>query len=174
MARDIEALKAKAVAEAKERAEAAKAKAREKKKAELAAIPLPGEEKKKPPPAMPFKTPDALWRKMKEYFEHCEQENDGAGVFPDEAGMRIFLKLGHESYRSYREDPEYQKVFDWAMDMRESWLARRLASEPRMSQAYLNALKQPSNGGWVDRKADTGDKTLRLKLDGIGGEEAGR
>ena len=72
MARDIEALKAKAVAEAKERAEAAKAKAREKKKAELAAIPLPGEEKKKPPPAMPFKTPDSLWRKMKEYFDDVD------------------------------------------------------------------------------------------------------
>ena len=88
--------------------------------------------------------------------------------------MRIYLKLSHESYNAYREDQAYHKVFDWAMDMRESWLARRLALEPKMAQAYLNALKQPANGGWVDRRADTGDKTLKLKIDGVGGEEAFR
>ena len=133
-------------------------------------IPLPGEEKRKV--ARPYKSPQILFGRMEDYFEACKLEADGAGVFPDEAGMRIFLKLSHESYNAYREDPAYQKVFDWAQDMRESWLARRLALEPKMAQAYLNALKQPANGGWVDRRADTGDKTLKLKIDGVGGEAA--
>lgn len=93
-------------------------------------------------------------------------------VFPDEAGMRIALQLSHETYLGYKEDPAYKKVFDWAMDMRESWLARRLAAEPKMAQAYLNALKQPANGGWVDRRTDTGDKTIGVKILDVGGEEA--
>lgn len=93
-------------------------------------------------------------------------------VFPDEAGMRIALQLSHETYLGYKEDPAFTKVFDWAMDMRESWLARRLAAEPKMAQAYLNALKQPANGGWVDRRVDQGDKTIGVKILDVGGEEA--
>ena len=136
--------------------------------------PLPGDEKKKRVLYRPYRTNSELHRKMLAYFDECEAANDGAGVFPDEAGMRIFLKLDHESYASYKEDIEYAKLFEWAMDMRESWLARRLANEPKMAQAYLNALKQPCNGGWVDRRPDTGDKTLKLRIDGIGGEAAGK
>ena len=94
--------------------------------------------------------------------------------FPDEAGMRIHLALSHESYRSYLEDPDYEKVFNWAQDMRESWAARRLAAEPRAAQAYLNILKQASNGGWVDRKAEKADNTLHVKIADAGGEEAFR
>ena len=40
----------------------------------------------------PYKTPDELKAKMQEYFHSCEAE-----VFPDEAGMRIFLDLDHEN-----------------------------------------------------------------------------
>ena len=136
-------------------------------------LPAQGEEPVKQTIDRPFRTATALKQRMSMYFSACEKAMDGKGVFPDEAGMRIYLKLDHASYLSYKEDPEYSRVFDWAMDMRESWLARRLALDPKMAQAYLNALKQPANGGWVDRRTDTGDKTLRLKIAGIGGSEAG-
>lgn len=116
----------------------------------------------------PYRNADELKKKMQEYFNVCDEDE----VFPDEAGMRIFLDLGHESYRSYLEDTAYEKVFDWAQDMRESWAARRLAAEPRNAQAFLNILKQTANGGWVDRKTDNGDKTLSIKIAGVGGEEA--
>ena len=132
-----------------------------------------GRPRKTPPPEektipRPYKSADELKEKMQEYFTDCDVD----GVFPDEAGMRIYLDLGHESYRSYMDDKDYEKVFDWAMDMRESWAARRLAAEPRSAQAFLNILKQTSNGGWVDRKTDKGDNTLSLKIAGVGGEEA--
>ena len=107
----------------------------------------------------------------KEYQKVSAQLINGA-CFPDEAGMRIFLNLSHESYRSYLEDPTYEKVFNWAQDMRESWAARRLAADPRAAQAYLNILKQSSNGGWVDRKAEKADNTLKIKIADVGGEEA--
>ena len=107
----------------------------------------------------------------KEYQTIAQKVIDGA-CFPDEAGMRIHLNLSHESYQSYLDDPQFEKVFNWAQDMRESWAARRLASEPRAAQAYLNILKQSSNGGWVDRKAEKADNTLHVKIAGVGGEEA--
>ena len=93
-------------------------------------------------------------------------------VFPDEAGLRTFLGLDHESYYSYKDDPEYQSVFNWAQDVRESWAARRLAAEPRAAQSYLTILKQSANGGWVDRKTDQQDKTLAIKIADVGGKEA--
>lgn len=107
----------------------------------------------------------------KDYQAIAQKVIDGA-CFPDEAGMRIHLNLSHESYQSYLDDPQFEKVFNWAQDMRESWAARRLAAEPRAAQAYLNILKQSSNGGWVDRKAEKADNTLHVKIAGVGGEEA--
>lgn len=170
--------------------------------------PHPAEEKKVRKVARPYKTPNDLFKKMREYFAECETAPDwrkltlafadiakkadeaqswnglqkdfqlladaimNSACFPDEAGMRIHLDLSHESYRAYQEDPDYEKVFNWAQDMRESWAARRLAADPRSAQAFLNILKQAGNGGWVDRKTDTGDKTLAIKIAGVGGEEA--
>lgn len=139
---------------------------------ELEAEPLLKDAPVKPTLYRPYKSATELKKRMQAYFDDCQNARDGEGIFPDEAGMRIFLKMDHASYLSYKDDIEFTKVFDWAMDMRESWLARRLACEPKNAQAYLNALKQPANGGWVDRRADTGDKTLRLKIAGVGGEEA--
>lgn len=121
-------------------------------------------------PPRPYRTPQELKKKMAEYFQYCQDEM--GGVFPDEAGMRIFLDIGHASYRSYLDDPEYERVFDWAQDMRECWASRRLADDPRSAQAYLNILKQPSNGGWVDRRTDTGTKELEIKVAGVGGVDA--
>ena len=132
-----------------------------------------GRPKKIPVPAQsvpkPYKTPEQLKGKMMKYFEECRAQDD---VFPDEAGMRIYLDLGSRSYREYMEDPAYELVFDWAKDMRESWAARGLANNPRSAQAFLNILKQEGNGGWIDRKTDKGDKTITIKTDGVGGLEA--
>lgn len=180
----------------------------EKSRREILQAPHPAEQKTVRKIARPYKTPNDLFRKMREYFAECETDPDwrkitmafgeiakkaeetgswdglqreyqsladtvlNSAVFPDEAGMRIHLDLSHESYRSYQEDPDYEKVFNWAQDMRESWAARRLAADPRSAQAFLNILKQAGNGGWVDRKTDTGDKSLSIKIAGVGGEEA--
>ena len=116
----------------------------------------------------PYQSPDELKGKMQEYFSNCADED----IFTDEAGMRIFLDVGHESYRSYQEDPAYEKVFDWCQDMRESWAARQLAANPRSAQAFLNILKQAANGGWRDRTTDKEDKVIEIRAAGVGGMEA--
>ena len=119
-------------------------------------------------PDRPYRTPEELQAKMQEFFDIRE----GGGDFPSEAGMRIFLGLGHKSWNSYVEDPAYELVFDWAQDMREDWASRKLAENPRSAQAYLNILKQPSNGGWIDRKTDKEDKVIEIRAAGVGGPEA--
>ena len=37
------------------------------------------------------------------------------------------------------------------------------------AQGCLNALKQPANGGYIDRPLDTGKVEVTLKVSGIGG-----
>lgn len=112
------------------------------------------------------------WAGLQRKYQALADKILNSACFPDEAGMRIRLDLSHESYRSYQEDPDYEKVFNWAQDMRESYAARRMAADPKSSSAYLAILKQNANGGWVDRKADTGDRTLTIKSAGLGGTEA--
>ena len=112
------------------------------------------------------------WDGLKKEYQSLADMVLNSAVFPDEAGMRIHLDLSHESYKSYQEDPDYEKVFNWAQDMRESWAARRLAADPRSAQAFLNILKQAGNGGWVDRTTDSSEKSLTRKVAGVGGIEA--
>ena len=112
------------------------------------------------------------WTGLQKEYQALANRILNSACFPDEAGMRIHLDLSHESYKAYQEDADYEKVFNWAQDMRESWAARRLAADPRSAQAFLNILKQSANGGWVDRKTDSGERTLTIKADGVGGMEA--
>ena len=112
------------------------------------------------------------WHGLEKEYQALADAVINGGCFPDEAGMRIHLNLSHESYKSYLEDPAFEKVFNWAQDRRESWAARRLASEPRAAQAYLNILKQAGNGGWVDRKTEKNDSVLSVRIADVGGEEA--
>jgi len=112
------------------------------------------------------------WSNHQSTYERIAAKVRNTGVFPDEAGMRTYLGLTHELYKAYKDSPDFESVFNWAQDMRESWAARRMAADPKSSSAYLAILKQPGNGGWVDRKQDKGDSTLVIKAAGVGGVNA--
>jgi len=112
------------------------------------------------------------WSNHQSTYERIAAKVRNTGVFPDEAGMRTYLGLTHELYKAYKDSPDFEPVFNWAQDMRESWAARRMAADPKSSSAYLAILKQPGNGGWVDRKQDKGDSTLVIKAAGVGGVNA--
>ena len=112
------------------------------------------------------------WSNHRSSYERIAAKLRSEGVFPDEAGMRMYLGLTHEMYKAYKDDRTFEAVFNWAQDMRESWAARRMAADPKSSSAYLAILKQPGNGGWVDRKPDKGDSTLVVKAAGVGGVSA--
>ena len=53
--------------------------------------------------------------------------------------------------------------------MRESWLARKMTSDNKRAIGCLNALKQPDNGGYIDKAVDTGERTLTINVAGIKG-----
>lgn len=125
-------------------------------------------------PAACYKTPEELRKKVEEYFAVCEEQ----AIFPDVAGMRLHIGMGESTINKYcnekhKDFEEYSEIFKWAQDKRESWLVRKMTSDNKAAQGCLNALKQPSNGGYIDRPVqEQSEKTLRVVVVGVGGEEA--
>ena len=109
---------------------------------------------------------DTLTEKIEEYFNICKEDN----VFPDEAGMLVFLDISESTYERYSKDEELKAPIARARQRRESWLVQRMTGEPKLAQGCLNALKQPKNGGYVDRPMDTGGKELTINLVGVGAD----
>jgi len=112
------------------------------------------------------------------YHKECEEANDGQGIFPDEAGLRLSLGLKKAQLKALTDgDSEFAQglrdILEEAQDMRESWLARKMTSDNKRAIGCLNALKQPGNGGYIDKAVDTGEKTLTINVTGIkGGAQA--
>ena len=96
------------------------------------------------------------------YFDRCEAQ----GVFPDSAGLRVFLSLTGEEIRTLTENAEIARIFSFARDRRESILLRTMLSDSKMTSACMNALKQPENGGYNEK--DSGAKSLTVIMDGVG------
>lgn len=158
----------KAESEAKKKAAAEKAealeKAREKEKSQ-----------RRKTRVRDYPTPEALEAKIDEYFDHCIEAGD---IFPDDAGMLEYLGLRPRSIEAYIYEDEqkdgYREVLDRAKMRRESWLARRMVSEPRLATGCLAALKQPKNGGYIDRpQVQVEAKTLIIKTEGVGEDAFG-
>jgi len=108
------------------------------------------------------------------YHSKCEAENDGEGVFPDLAGLRLYLGKSKGELKVLMDgDGELAQgirdVFDEAQDMRESWLARKMTSDNKRAIGCMNALKQAENGGYTDKQVDTSEKTLTINVSGIKG-----
>lgn len=121
-----------------------------------------------------LETVEDFRRGVMDYHEKCESANDGEGVFPDLAGLRLFLKVSKADLKAMSEgDSEFAQgvrdVLAEAQDMRESWLARKMTSDNKRAIGCLNALKQPDNGGYIDKPVDTGERTLTINVAGIKG-----
>ena len=121
-------------------------------------------------PKKRFETPEDLRKAVEAYIETCEAE----GIFPDYAGMRLALGIAERTLNKYTQGNSadaqaYADALEYAKDKRESWLVRKMTSDNKAAQGCLNALKQPINGGYVDKPADNGEKTLNINVTGIGG-----
>lgn len=134
-----------------------------------------------------YAEPEDLERAINDYFDQCEAD----GVFPDEAGMRVFLNLSKSRLDALASPPstdiqddiqrennnnykKYREVLARARDRRESWLARTATSTPKLAQGCLNALKQPSNGGWIDKNAGEQGASVNITFVGSKLEEIGK
>lgn len=108
-----------------------------------------------------------LRSRIDEYFIQCSEERQ----FADYAGMRLFLKLtkkdiddmcspeinGDKAY-------DYQEVFEWARDRRESLLVRQLVTQPKLAQGIRLALAMPENGGYSDKAMENQDRKVHIKV----------
>lgn len=118
-----------------------------------------------------YESPDALRKKIDEYFITMEEKNE----FPDLAGMRLYLRMSEATMKKYQEEDhenyeEYREIFNEAKDRRESFLVRRMTRDNKLAQGCLNALKQPANGGYIDKPQDQGGKMeITLKVAGLKG-----
>lgn len=118
-----------------------------------------------------------LQNAIDEYFEICEKksEENGRPVFPDLAGMCVFLKIDDEKQieamcaEGAPDADEFRRIFNMAYLRRKSWCVRNMVADNKMANGCMNALKQEENGGYSDRKMDSGEKTLRVKIDQIAG-----
>lgn len=120
-----------------------------------------------------YNTPKTLRLAVEKYFSACEE----AGVFPDFAGMKDTLKLSQKDIDNMicKENPdheEYLYIFEVARDRRESWLARRMVTEPKSANGCMNALKQEKNGGYMDKSADKPLQPIKIEIAGVGGMKA--
>lgn len=120
-----------------------------------------------------YKEPKALRLAVEKYFAMCEEE----GIFPDFAGMKGFLKLSKQDIDEMisKDNPDhadYQYIFEVAQDRRESWLARKMVTEPKVATGCMNALKQEKNGGYMDKSADKPLQPIKIEIAGVGGMTA--
>lgn len=105
------------------------------------------------------------------YFDKCAENDE----YPDYAGMLISLKIYDkaEAQAMMADDApdgeEFRRIFNSAKLRRESWLARHMVADNKKANGCMNALKQEENGGYSDRKVESGEKTLKIKVDGISG-----
>lgn len=106
-------------------------------------------------------TPAALAAAIDNYFLECEKEN----IFPDNAGMRIYLDISQDTEERYLKQNEYAEILKKAQDRRESWLTRRVMSDnAKTVTGAIFALKQAKNGGWKDIQETSGAMNITLNL----------
>lgn len=117
-----------------------------------------------------YKSPGEMQAEIDKYFDYCQLKE----IFPDLAGMRIWLKISAATLKNYcdesHEDYEdYRAILEEAKDRRESFLVRLMTSDNKRAQGCMNALKQKDNGGYVDKPVDSGVQTLTINVNGIPG-----
>ena len=90
-------------------------------------------------------------------------------------------QLGHEMRNVLNGDMRFNAVFtDVAgddilpLDITDEDAVERMVSDNKLAQGCLNALKQPENGGYVDRPVDSGEQKVTLVIGGVGGEAAAK
>lgn len=121
----------------------------------------------------PILTPEKLKAGIDEYFDHLPPS-----VFPDYAGMLLDLELYPDQVDVLCDDDrnkrasEFRRVFQYAALKRESWLARTVASDSKLSSGAFNLLKQGNNGGYTTVSNKDNSSAIRLITDGVGGMDA--
>lgn len=117
-----------------------------------------------------YGTPELLQEAVDKYFLDCENNGD---TFPDYAGMCVFLGLTKKRLEDIgNSSDEYLEILETAKLKREMWLSRKMAEDNKKAQGCMNNLKQPQNGGYIDRPIENKTSEIKINLVGVGGESA--
>lgn len=115
----------------------------------------------------PYATPEELDAKCQEYIGQCKARE----VFPDEAGMFVFLGISWDTKTRYENNEEgryagFAEVLGKYQLLRESELSRMMLLDPKLASPCAYLLKQSKNGGYADKQQAEGkaNVTVEFKL----------
>lgn len=122
-------------------------------------------------PKPKYGTPELLQEAVDKYFKEYEEKgNDG---FPSLAGMCLYLGITKKRLYEIGEiNEEYADILDMAKLRREKILCEAMARDNKRAQGCMNNLKQPENGGYIDRPIENKTSEIKINLVGVGGESA--
>ena len=121
-------------------------------------------------PKPKYGSPELLQEAVDKYFLDCENNGD---TFPDYAGMCVFLGLTKKRLEDIgNSSDEYFEILETAKLKREMWLSRKMAEDNKKAQGCMSNLKQPQNGGDIDRAIESKTSEIKRNLVGVGGESA--
>ena len=117
---------------------------------------------------------EELAAEMDRFIEHCETD----GVLPTDYELSNFLAIPVEAlwgcYREPDKDPETAFALQKVAAYRESRLLRSMEDDPRKTTGVVFQLKQPKNGGYLDRAPErAGSGTVEIKFRGMGDDPFG-
>ena len=121
-----------------------------------------------------IKTAEELGVLIDEFIMQCE---DGKQYMDDYALMK-FLSIAPRTLARWRaneggEYDGYGEQLEKLVAYREAVYARMVAENPKGSGGIIFLLKQPKNGGYIDKPViDVHAQELTIKTDGIGGDDA--
>jgi triphosphoribosyl-dephospho-CoA synthetase len=114
------------------------------------------------------RTVEEFDKEIESYFKTCQEE----GIFPDEAGLILFLGLEQEEYRRLREGKRgkgYAAAISRARLRRESIIVRELYNTEKAATGKIFVARQPENGGLTDKhKEAAAPVTVKVRLAGAG------
>lgn len=133
-----------------------------------------GTPSKQTPRALRY-TPEQLQEKVEIFLAECAEQKRPP-LLPQ---MLLYLGISRTTMNRWcgketQRHEEYTEIFEKAQLNREAYLLERMVSDNKLAQGCLNALKQPENGGYVDRPVDSGEQKVTLVIGGVGGEAAAK
>lgn len=116
-------------------------------------------------------TPEEVAIVIDEYMAECEL----SGSAPTLAGLRLKLGVTQQTIdRWCDESAEYQREFTRARDLREAAIVRLGLTNPKAAQMLILLLKQPANGGYIDKPQGDNERKITINIGGLGVENAGK
>lgn len=118
------------------------------------------------PERKPYKTVKDFEGRVSAYFDECRAGN----IYPDEAGLILFLGLEREAYECYMSGAAgkgYAACLRKARLKRESIIVRDIYGTEKASTGKIFLARQESNGGLSEKPREENKKmTIDVRING--------